>query len=491
MIAIQSKLLFARNRALDYPLSLTFFILLLILLFRFSRSDFKSVVVSAVGEDSVLKTIALATATSSVILWEIFYRKNLITFRTKKGIAGKSLFARLDNLIFRSCAITISVNYLFLLNILEYKQLATRILSFFGILALYPNFADLRTTLLGISCSEVNHIGDYISCGNRGNNWTYPSILLNLRGLDIHQNAVTLIMFTTLISITLILFILTRYIDFTRFIFLISLLNLSPFLIVTERGNLDLFILVGILSVILLLNKYSTSKWALIFCSLLIFMTTLLKFYPLIGIAPLVYFALRKVKQFGRSTLIIVMILGLFAFLIILPDLFLLSNNEVTDLSGSIGLGNLIALASGLDSTKTINTVSSLLLLVLIVFIFHKKLWAETAFYSDLSIKIRTQLLLTSLIATAPWVATTNYYYRLILLWPLIYCLLKLVGQISLDLNAITRTILFPTLLSYILVFRTFAIVQNICLIPIYLLAVFFVARELADIKAHLKFSCR
>lgn len=194
-----------------------------------------------------------------------------------------------------------------------------------------------------------------------------------------------------------------------------------------------------------------------------------------------------NIKQFGRSTLIIVIALGLLAFLIVLPDLSLLSQNEVNDLSGSIGLGNLIALAAGLDSTKTVDAISSLLFLVLIIFIFQKKLWAETAFYSDLNIKMRTELLLTSLIATTPWATTTNYYYRLILLWPLIYSLLKISGQTSLDLTAITRTILFSTFLSYLLVFRTFAIVQNIALIPIYLLAVFFVAREWEKILAQLR----
>lgn len=479
---------FARNRILEIPLTLSFLILLIILLYRSRRSELNSVVVNAVGEDSVYKTIALATAIFLVIFWEIFYSNNLIPFGLKKRITWKSFFVRLDNSIVRCCVITISINYLFLLNVLEYRELATKLLSFFGILALYPIFADLRTTLLGISCFEINRIGDYISCGNRGNNWTYPSILLNLRGLDINQDAVIPIMFATLISITLIVFILTRHIDLSHFVVLISLLNLSPFLIVTERGNLDLFILGSILVVILLFNNYSTSKWMLILCALLISLATLLKFYPLIGIVPLVYLALRKVKRFGRSTLMIVMTLGLVVFLIVLPDLSLLGKNKVTDLSGSIGLKNLIALALGHESTKRVDAVSSLLLLVLIIFIFYKKLWADTAFYSDLNINNRTELLLTSLIATAPWVVTTNYYYRLILLWPLMYCLLKLAGQTSLDLTAITRTILFPTILSYILVFRTFAIVQNISLIPIYLLAVFFVARELVEIKAHLKF---
>ena len=483
----ENKSRFARNRVLEFPLTLSFFIFLLVFLYRSSKSEIKSVVVNVVGEDSAFKTIALAAAIFSVILWEIFYRNNQIPFSLKKGNTRKLLFVRLDNSIVRCCVITISVNYLFLLNVLEYRELATKILSLFGILALYPNFADLRTTLLGISCSDVNRIGDYISCGDRGNNWTYPSILLNLRGMDINQNTVTLIMFTTLISMTLILFILTRYMDFGHFILLVFLLNLPPFLIVTERGNLDLFIVVSILGVILLLNNYSTSKWALILCAFLISMAALLKFYPLIGIAPLVYLTLRNVKQFGRSTLIIVMTLGLVAFLIVLPDLSRLGQNEVNDLSGSIGLGNLVALASGLDTTKTVGVVSSLLILVLIISIFQKKLWAETAFYSDLNIKMRTELLLTSLIATAPWITTTNYYYRLILLWPLIYSLLKISGQTSLDLTAITRTILFPTLLSYILVFRTFAIVQNISLIPMYLLAIFFVARELVEIKAQLR----
>ena len=490
MSLAKNKLRFARTRVLEFPLTLSFFILLIVLLYRSSKSQINSVVVTVVGEDSVFKTITLAAAIFSVIFWEIFYRNNLTPYSLRKGITKKSLFVRLDNSIFRFCTITISINYLFLLNVLEYRELATRILSFFGILALYPNFADLRTTLLGISCSEVNRIGDYISCGDRGNNWTYPSILLNIRGLDINQSAATLIMFTTLISITFILFILTRQMDFGHFILLVFLLNLSPFLIVTERGNLDLFILVSILSIILLLNNNSTSKWTLILCAFLISMAALLKFYPLIGIAPLLYLSLRNIRQYGRSTSIIVMTLGLVTFLVVLPDLSRLGQNEVNDLSGSIGLGNLVALASGLDSTKKVGVVGSFLILVLIISIFQKRLWLETAFYSNLNIKMRTELLLTSLIATTPWVTTTNYYYRLILLWPLIYSLLKISGQTSLDLNAITKTILFPTILSYILVFRTFAIVQNIALIPIYLLAVFFVARELVNIIAQLRLRC-
>ena len=490
MSLAKNKLRFARTRVLEFPLTLSFFILLIVLLYRSSKSQINSVVVTVVGEDSVFKTITLAAAIFSVIFWEIFYRNNLTPYSLRKGITKKSLFVRLDNSIFRFCTITISINYLFLLNVLEYRELATKILSFFGILALYPNFADLRTTLLGISCSEVNRIGDYISCGDRGNNWTYPSILLNIRGLDINQSAATLIMFTTLISITFILFILTRQMDFGHFILLVFLLNLSPFLIVTERGNLDLFILVSILSIILLLNNNSTSKWTLILCAFLISMAALLKFYPLIGIAPLLYLSLRNIRQYGRSTSIIVMTLGLVTFLVVLPDLSRLGQNEVNDLSGSIGLGNLVALASGLDSTKKVGVVGSFLILVLIISIFQKRLWLETAFYSNLNIKMRTELLLTSLIATTPWVTTTNYYYRLILLWPLIYSLLKISGQTSLDLNAITKTILFPTILSYILVFRTFAIVQNIALIPIYLLAVFFVARELVNIIAQLRLRC-
>ena len=490
MSLAKNKLRFARTRVLEFPLTLSFFILLIVLLYRSSKSQINSVVVTVVGEDSVFKTITLAAAIFSVIFWEIFYRNNLTPYSLRKGITKKSLFVRLDNSIFRFCTITISINYLFLLNVLEYRELATKILSFFGILALYPNFADLRTTLLGISCSEVNRIGDYISCGDRGNNWTYPSILLNIRGLDINQSAATLIMFTTLTSITLILFILTRQMDFGHFILLVFLLNLSPFLIVTERGNLDLFILVSILSIILLLNNNSTSKWTLILCAFLISMAALLKFYPLIGIAPLLYLSLRNIRQYGRSTSIIVMTLGLVTFLVVLPDLSRLGQNEVNDLSGSIGLGNLVALASGLDSTKKVGVVGSFLILVLIISIFQKRLWLETAFYSNLNIKMRTELLLTSLIATTPWVTTTNYYYRLILLWPLIYSLLKISGQTSLDLNAITKTILFPTILSYILVFRTFAIVQNIALIPIYLLAVFFVARELVNIIAQLRLRC-
>lgn len=486
MRTTNSKLRFAGNIILEFPMTSTFFILLIVLLYRSSNSEFKTVVVTLVGEDSALKTLALIISSILVMFWEIFYKNTLLVLRSKKKGKAKSIFVKLDKASIRFCLITISVNYFFVLSALEYEALASKILSFFGILGLHPNFADLRTTLLGISCLEVNRIGDYISCGDRGNNWTYPSILLNLRGLDINESAAPLMMFAMLITITFFLYRLSRHLAFVPFILLLSLLNLSPFLIVIERGNLDLLIFLAILIVVSILNNSSISRWALILCAFLIFMAALLKFYPLIGITPLVYLSLKKIKQFGRSTLIIIMTFGLVALLVLLPDLSRLWRNEVIDLSGSIGLGNIVALASGLGSTKTVDAVSSLLIFILMISIFHKKLWAETAFYSNLNVNTRTQLLLTSLIASAPWLTTTNYYYRLIMLWPLIYCLFRLSTQTSLDLSSITQTILFPTILSNILVFRTFAIVQNIALIPIYLIAVFFVARELVEIKSQL-----
>lgn len=79
-----------------------------------------------------------------------------------------------------------------------------------------------------------------------------------------------------------------------------------------------------------------------------------------------------KVKHFGSSTLIVIITIGLVALIAVLSDLSRLWQNEVIDLSGSIGLGNLIALALGLDSTKAVDAASSLLVLILIISIFYK-----------------------------------------------------------------------------------------------------------------------
>lgn len=470
----------------DFPFTTIFSILGIVLLYRASFSGFNHVVLLLVGEDSLFKTTALVASILSVVFWEILtYRKPYI-FRLIKEKVKRSFFLKLDNGYIRFWLIAISVNYLFTLNVLEYQALATQILSSFGILAVYPILSDLRTTLLGISCPEVVNVGDYISCGDRGNNWTYPSILLSLRALSINQNTAIPIIFLTLLLLTVVLHLLLRKVSFGHFILLISLLNLPPFLLVAERGNLDIFIFTIILSVILLLKDTQTNRYILILCAALISFAGLLKFYPLIGVLPLAYLSMRKVIHFRRSTITFIVALAFVTLLLLIGDLPLLMQNEVIDLSGSTGLGNLVALAIGLDNTKLVSFAGSLFILVLIIAVFHKKLWAATAFYSELSMTMRIQLLLTSLIVTAPWIITTNYYYRLILLWPLIFCITKFSTQNS--HSSINLIVLVPTFLSYVLVFRTFAIVQNILLIPIYLLAIFFVTRELGEIHSQSKF---
>jgi hypothetical protein len=45
------------------------------------------------------------------------------------------------------------------------------------------------------------------------------------------------------------------------------------------------------------------------------------------------------------------------------------------------------------------------------------------------------------------------------------------------------EVILFPMLLGFILVFRTFAVVQNLALVPVYLLFFVFMLREILEIK--------
>jgi hypothetical protein len=123
--------------------------------------------------------------------------------------------------------------------------------------------------------------------------------------------------------------------------------------------------------------------------------------------------------------------------------------------------------------------LSSLILsLLFLVFLYSRYLAEAENFYSLLDIRLRLSLLIISSISTAVWVLGTSYYYRLTILWIFIYLLLYAERTIFTNKSFIRLSVI-STVLACILIPRTFAIIQNVLLVPIHLLTFAFITAEL------------
>jgi hypothetical protein len=470
------------RKASNFPFSTLIVIIAAICIIRTKSLQLDETLFMIIGEPSDEKLFAFAFSIASLIIFEFFFMNKIKNSRSAHLIPLPSrVMTFFSNKTLRFIFTLLFVNLLTWINLSQLQSLAKTIYSFVRIGPLYPHFADLRTTLLGISCNQVNEIGSYISCGNRGNNWTYPTVLLELRSIMIEAKYANWIMCLALIALTIYAYLLTVHFPTKYFYFLALLFASPPFMIAIERGNVDIFILILLLVTLVMFGTSEPSKEKLVGISVLLAIASCLKFYPFIGLLCTVYSTLQNRKRIGSASVALVIAIAIFTFLILIRDIPPLMQQSVNDLSGSIGLKNIVALASGMKDTAAITFGSSLVALGLLIFTFHRKLWTATTFYLDLNWNQRLEILITSSVATFPWMMSTNYYYRLILLWPLFFSVFRLSFINQINISVLLRVLIFPTLLGLVLVFRTFALLQNIALVPVYLLFFYFVIHEIQN----------
>jgi hypothetical protein len=382
-----------------------------------------------------------------------------------------------------------SINFFAWVNMGGYQQISNKVFSTYRILPLYPTFADLRTTIFGIECSNVNDIGDYISCGDRGNSWIYPTILLRLRILRLEFINVSLVMTLILLACSLLLFLLLRNVSNSHFILLAAFLLLPPFVLNIERGNLDLFVFLLLTIAIFVLLSFNNLTLSLMISSFLLFVASLLKFYPIVGFVPILFYSFVERNKIGRIPLLVVISTSIISFFTLFQDVIESKRFSVYDLSGSYGLRNIYALLRGFSDSRDISWPILIGILCILLVIFSNYLKEAEQVYSSLSQQLRISLLLISTISTVVWIMGTNYYYRLVIIWIFIYLILYAKNSIPRGSLTFFNYTIFSTTLACLLIPRTFAIIQSVLLVPVHLLVFAFIKAEFSHIfKASRKY---
>ena len=314
-----------------------------------------------------------------------------------------------------------------------------------------PIFADLNTILTGIGCDSINHVGDKITCDTTNSVlWNYPTALLKLRIFNIDSKITFLL--GSLIAVIFI-FVLVLFRDLTRIqkVFLALLAFSPPLLLVINRGNFDLLILISLVFAGYLLNR--NLKYSLELSYLLILFAGTLKFYAIFAL-PLILLFNKKIQNYFYF----VIISFVFALMNI-RDLWHLNGFVGRDMSGSFGLPVLISHLNGdADSDLRLFSIGALLVLIIFSYYFHyfkKKIDVIT--FDNYNNYI---FIILSFTFFMTWLLTSNYYYRFVLL---IFVIPFYFHKKS---TPTENYIGLTCFISFYLSYRTFGFLMNIFLIP-------------------------
>ena len=198
------------------------------------------------------------------------------------------------------------------------------------------------------------------------------------------------------------------------FVWLVVVLTSPPILLLVERGNFDILVLVGIL----LSTNFTRKKWE-IAALLTIFIITLMKFYT----APLLILFI----LFGKSMKVRIIAVTLFiiSILLISRDIQITESAYPHGASGQFGMKvwgeylNLYDLTSGSDTRNTILSGAVFALFCLIAILIYRILPSKASFkLRDITIlkKVtdKSQLFITTFICC--YLAGMNFDYRLAIL---------------------------------------------------------------------------
>jgi hypothetical protein len=325
-----------------------------------------------------------------------------------------------------------------------------------------PIFADLYTILTGIGCQAVNHVGDKIICDTKNDVlWNYPTVLLKLRVLNI-DSKITFIL-GVLIAV-IFLFVLFLFRDFTKIqkIFLTLLAFSPPLLLVVNRGNFDLLILICLVITGYSLNR--NLKYSLEVSYLLILFAGTLKFYAIFAL-PLLLLFNRKIKNYLYFSLVSIIFI-----LINFRDLWHLNRFVGRDMSGSFGLPVLISHLNG-DADSDLRLLSIGALLVAIIFSYYFNYFKKKFNTINLDNYNDYIFLVLSCVFLMTWLLASNYYYRFVLLIFVIPFYFH--KKSTIVENYIGLTCFFSFYLSY----RTIGFIMNIFLIPMLAFNIFITYR--------------
>lgn len=394
------KLIFVKTRIFTVPVFVLAFQLLVFWVVPSSRNYFSdrrmSLEISPELRFLFLCTVFLSATFIAILLvhfftiWENWFRNKLFFF------------------------ILLSLIFTFylakLMNIQVISQISYKLLR---VSYYFPNFADFRTIWYGISCPDVNAIGDLISCDNRPNlvPWNYPTWLLYLR-VFFPNESTQFIPTATLILFLIFLIIIYRYtFQFpfsTRAIFLIVLFS-PPLLLAIERFNFDLLIFGLLLGASIGMKSNKIHFLNLILISI----ACLLKFYAIAFLVMRLIHLYRTRQQIYSMYILALLVIALIQF----QDYKSVTRFIGQDMIGTVGLQVFLGLYQGSEVSGFYGGIGMLVLLssmALLCFYLLRYKRIEMTSYSSTYF---SEFGLTFFLA---WLSATNFYYRMMLLVPIV-----------------------------------------------------------------------
>ena len=362
----------------------------------------------------------------------------------------------------------------YLLAAKQFTYIADLYYKSFRVSNLAPVFADIRTILYGISCDAVNEVGDTITCDPRNSQtlWNYPTFLLSFRSFGLGIDNLKFITSLAIVIFSIAIFLHSRILNQgSRLLFMVLLIS-PPVLLAFQRMNFD-FIIISLL--VIGSKLVSTRRPTVIndFIGVLCFASaTLLKFYSFPALLILSFYLYRRKISFYASVFV-----NLTTIFLVYRDLNNLASYVGRDLRGALGFPVLIGLLNGNDDAQlSVGTVGFFLALASVcTYIVLNFMHSES-----LEIRQHRHILPASLASAflLPWITTSNYYYRSIILVFLIPFLL--IRTHSPQMIFISMTASASLFLSPVV----FAIVLNLLLIPLVSLLILILLNTLSAKRA-------
>ena len=370
-----------------------FFAICAYLLNKNSRDALREATSSYLGNNLFLKILLIICfyLLTSSLVYLLCKRARLVK------VSDESSFVRyIPGLLF--------INFNFIPAFLQYFHDYAYINIYYRILQVsnkFPNFIDLRQTLGFITNENISKIGD--------EGLIYPTIILKLRFLKpffMLDYSVLLIAFISTLLLTWIIFDISK--NFSRLqIFILSIIVVSPpFLLLVDRQNIDLLILILLYLSAKILNKNLICN---VLGLLFIFIASALKIYPFFI---LVYLFVNNIHR--RIKYVIVLLIILF-LIFIGPDLFNIYKFGVKDMAGTIGMPVLMSHFKGLTGSQ-ISFSFTFLVFMLAQLICTYWLFKPKELLGRLSDSEKTLFFYGIIIFLGTMMISTNYLYRLVFL---------------------------------------------------------------------------
>jgi len=414
-----------------------------------SRNTLQDATSSYLGNNLVLKILLIICFYVFTSILVYFLCKNTKSVKT----SDKSSFVRyVPGLLF--------VTFNFIPAFLQYFHDYAYINVYYRILQVsnkFPNFIDLRQTLGFITNEKISKIGD--------EGLIYPTIILKLRLLKRFfelDYSVLLIAFMSTVLLAWVIFDISK--NFSRLqIFISSIIVVSPpFLLLVDRQNIDLLILVLLYFSAKILNKNLICN---VLGLLFVLIASALKIYPFFI---LVYLFVNNIHR--RIKYVIFSLIILF-FIFIGPDLFNIYKFGVKDMAGTIGMPVLMSHFKGL-SVSQISFSFTFLVFVLAQLICTYWLFKPKELLGRLSDSEKTLFFYGIVIFLGTMLISTNYLYRLVFLIFFLPIVMKL--SVSPFLNISGWFLILASYLSP----RSTGLLFNLYLFPFIMVVIFTIIDE-------------